>query len=97
MFELDQTNNLLADDNSSLASYAQFIYKPIQGLHLLAKYDYFDQNEMLLDGSISRYSMGIEFYPLNLFELKLQARKYEIDNINNDIKNEYLIQLHSWF
>ena len=97
MFELDNANNLLSDNTESVASYSQIVYKPIQGLHILAKYDYFDHNYDLLNGSLSRYSVGIELYPLNLFEVKLQLREYKVDNLDLNFNQEYLLQLHSWF
>ena len=77
----------------------KFVYKPVQGIHLLAKYDFFDRNYDLLDGDLARITFGVEFYLLNMLELDLQFRQYETNNINfsNDIDDEYLMQLHTWF
>ena len=72
------------------------VVKPIQGFHLLAKYDYFDHDYDFKTGSITRYSYGMEIYPLNMFEIKLQIRKYEADELIN-FDNEYLLQVHTWF
>ena len=94
-FETDWADNLLENNKNSFASYGQLVVKPIQGLHLLAKYDYFDHDYDFKTGSITRYSYGMEIYPLNMFEVKLQLRKYEAEELNFD--NEYLIQVHTWF
>ena len=75
------------------------MYKPIQGLHLIAKYDFFDYNETVENGALSRFSYGLEFYPLNMLEFKFQVREYNLDSIDTTINNkpEYLLQLHAWF
>jgi len=90
-------DNLLGNNQSSFASYMQFVYKPIQGLHLILKYDYFDSNYDISDGAVTRYSYGFEFFPLNMLEIKLQARKYSTENISLGLDVEYLLQLHTWF
>ena len=90
-YEIDQIQDLIRDE--SLASYLQFVYKPIQGLHIITKYDYFDYDADIANGSISRYSYGIEFYPLNILEIKLQVRDYSIETLDP----EYLLQIHTWF
>jgi len=97
MFEADLAENLFNTIETSFASYGQLVYKPIQGLHLIAKYDYFDHNYDFTSGSITRYSYGFEIYPLNMLEIKLQTRNYKIDGINLELDNEYLIQVHTWF
>jgi len=99
LFEVDLANNWLEDNITSYANMLQFTYKPIQGIHLFAKYDFFDKNYDLLNGSINRKSIGVEFYPLNMFEISLQIRKYDTENIvlENNKRDEFLMQLHSWF
>ena len=102
-FELDRAYDLFDLDNyeSSLAAYTQIVYKPIQGFHLVAKYDFFDYNESIQNGAINRYSYGFEFFPLNMLEIKFQIRDYNtnylVDNVKFDYGQEYLLQLHAWF
>ena len=97
-FEIDKAENIFADNQSSIASYAQLVYKPIQGLHLIAKYDYFDHDYDVQSGSISRFTYGLEFYPLNMLEIKLQIREYSTDSPSVvNLKPEYLFQIHTWF
>ena len=71
----------------------------MQGLHLIAKYDYFDRHVDYSSGAISRYSAGFEIYPLNILEIKFQARQNEVENnlTELDLNTEYLIQVHTWF
>ena len=96
-YEVDRIQNLIREE--SFASYLQFVYKPIQGLHIITKYDYFDYDADIASGSISRYSYGLEFYPLNILEIKFQIRDYTIDYINTTLAldQEYLLQIHTWF
>ena len=102
-FELDRAYDLFDLDNyeSSLAAYTQIVYKPIQGFHLVAKYDFFDYNETIQNGAINRYSYGFEFFPLNMLEIKFQIRDYNtnylVNNVKFDYSQEYLLQLHAWF
>ena len=99
-FEIDNVHNWI-DWYESQASYAQVVYKPIQGLHLIAKYDSFDRHVEFLSGSIERYSAGFEIYPLSILEIKIQMRRNEIENLhpitNIDLQDEYLLQVHTWF
>ena len=81
-------------------------------MHLIAKYDFFDYNETVENGALSRFSYGLEFYPLNMLEVKFQVREYYNINVFSDPvssmtgfdngwtttnKPEYLLQLHAWF
>lgn len=95
-FEFDKAYNWI-ENYKSLASYMELIYKPIQGVHLTAKYDYFDKDISVLNGSTERYSIGFNFFPINMLELKFQIREYELFSIDTNINTEYLVQLHTWF
>ena len=95
-FEFDKAYNWI-ENFKSMASYMELIYKPIQGVHLTAKYDYFDKDISVLDGSTERYSFGVNFFPINMLELKFQIREYELFSIDTNINTEYLVQLHTWF
>lgn len=95
-FEFDKAYNWI-ENFKSMASYMELIYKPIQGVHLTAKYDYFDKDISVIDGSTERYSFGVNFFPINMLELKFQIREYELFSIDTNINTEYLVQLHTWF
>ena len=99
-FEMDETNNWI-DSYKSRVGYGQLVYKPIQGLHVIGKYDFFDRHIEYNSGIIERYSAGFEIYPLSILEIKIQTRKNKIDfglpYYSAKLKNEYLIQVHTWF
>ena len=96
-FELDKAENLI-DGKNSYAFYDELAWEIKQGVHLIAKYDFFDPDEKFLTGAISRYTLGVELFPLNILEVKIQARLSEVDK-NGFIQPdpEYLVQFHTWF
>jgi len=98
LFEMDKVENWI-QDLDSYAAMLQMTYEPIQGIHLLAKYDFFDRNYDILGGTVGRKTLGFELYPLNMLEVDFQLRQYEIENIatNGTKDTEFLIQVHSWF
>ncbi len=96
-FEIDQAKNLILG-STSIANYNQIAWEVIQGIQIIGKHDFFDPQYELLSGSISRYSFGVELYPLNILEIKLQARMNKSDKFGVENPNpEYLIQTHFWF
>ena len=98
LFEIDKAENWI-NNFDSYAAMLQMTYEPIKGLHLLAKYDYFDHNYDLSDGSVGRKTLGFELYPLNILEVDFQVRQYELENLSTESTKdtEFLIQVHSWF
>jgi hypothetical protein len=96
-FELDKAENLI-DGKNSYAYYDELAWEIKQGVHLIAKYDFFDPDEKWKTGAISRYTLGVELFPLNVLEVKIQARLSEVDK-NGFIQPdpEYLVQFHTWF
>ena len=95
-YEIDRAYNWI-NNYESIASYFEIKYKPIQGVHIIGKYDYFDKNYDVSDGSVDRYSFGINIFPLNYIELKFQLREYKLYSIDSNPNTEYLVQLHTWF
>lgn len=95
-YEIDRAYNWI-NTYESIASYFEIKYKPIQGIHIIGKYDYFDKNYDVSDGSVDRYSFGINIFPLNYIELKFQLREYKLYSIDSTPNTEYLVQLHTWF
>ena len=96
-FAIDQAVNWIGD-NTSMALYDELAWAIIQGIQLIGKFDFFDPNTNLQDGSIARYTIGAEIYPLNIMEIKLQIRMNDVDMENAANKDpEYLIQTHLYF
>ena len=96
-FELDKAENLI-DGKNSYAYYDELAWEIKQGVHLICKYDFFDPDEKWTTGAISRYTLGVELFPLNVLEVKIQARLSEIDMAGfTQPDPEYLVQIHTWF
>ena len=96
-FELDKADDLIPGSNS-YAYYEEFAWEIKQGVHLIAKYDFFDPDEKWLTGAVSRYTLGVELFPLNILEIKIQARLSEVDKVGfTQTDPEYLVQIHTWF
>jgi len=95
--EVDLARNWVAPDVTTLASYSEVILEPVQGINILAKFDFLDENIDLRTDAITRYTAGIEFFPMSFFEVKAQARFTNLDESNEQPDPEYLIQFHTWF
>ena len=96
-FELDKADDLIPGSNS-FAYYEELAWEIKQGVHLIAKYDFFDPDEKWLTGAVSRYTLGVELFPLNILEIKIQARLSEVDKVGFIQPDpEYLVQIHTWF
>lgn len=106
--EVDWTKNLERYRGlKSLAAYAEANVKAIDGLWLVAKFDYFDGDREKDDqptprgqklpprtNSFKRYTFGVEFFPYSFVEVRPQYRiNSETTSIDN---NEFLIQFHFW-
>ena len=95
--EIDKAINW-PKDVTALASYGELNYKFKQGIHFVGKYDFYDPNLDWKNGAISRYTFGIEIFPLNILEIKLQSRFTQLDLYDVDQPEpEFLIQFHTWF
>jgi len=110
LFELDKVNNWVSyhaagNDNvnsvyyNSYANLFQFTYKVKQGMHMILKFDYFDKDFDTEDGSLLRKTIGFEYYPLNMFEVDFYIRNNSAENLvlDSNKKNEFLMQVHTWF
>ena len=94
--EVDIAENWV-DDNSSIASFSEFSYPVKQGLHLVARYDLFDEDIKIKNNAISRWTVGADVFPLSFFEIKLQGRFTSLSGDGENPEPEYLIQFHTWF
>ncbi len=82
----------------SLAVYQEVAYKIKQGLYLTGKYDFFDPQLDIKKGAVTRYSIGVDVFPLNILEIKLQARFNQVDATDYlQKKPELLFQTHFYF
>jgi hypothetical protein len=82
-----------ASDITGLISYVEADYMVVQGVDLKLAYDFYDQNLDVKDGAQSRYSFGVEFFPLAGVELRVLYRivTEEPTSIDN---NQLDVMLH---
>ena len=96
-YEVDQAKNW-PNTEEAFSGYSELACQIKQGIHLIGKYDFFDPEIARASGAISRYTVGMELYPLNILEIKLQTRFTRLDLTNATQPDpEYLIQFHTWF
>ena len=93
--ELDLAKNWVAGV-TSLASYSELCFEPVQGICLLAKYDFFDQDINLKGKALTRYTVGFELFPFSFLEVKAQARFTRVAGAEESPQPEYLLQFHTW-
>ncbi len=81
---------------TGMASYSEFALIVSQGFHLLAKYDFIDEDTQVLNNALSRFSLGVELFPLSFLEFKIQLRKTAVAGVGTS-PVEFLFQTHAWF
>ena len=94
--EVSQITNWPQENLSNIALLHQVSYRVIQGVDLIARYEYFDQDKDLLTGSIQRSSFGFELFPIPGIELKLSYRHSQLDlpDETPDSQGQFIGQVH---
>ncbi len=95
--EVDVAKNWVDGGITSLASYCEFIVEPIQGVNLVGKFDFFDEDMDLLGNDLTRYTVGLEIFPMAFFEVRAQVRLTRTSQGMDQPAPEYLVQSHTWF
>lgn len=81
---------------SGLATFVEAGYEVTPGLDLKLGYDFFDPDTDLKSGSVSRYSVGFEFFPVSGVEVRPVYRIVRDDP--EDVKNdEFQFLIHFYF
>jgi hypothetical protein len=97
-FELSQADNWITETESSLALYHELAYTLKQGIDLIGKYEFFDPDQDISNGSVQRFTAGIEIFPRYGLQYIIQTRLIQLENLNaDDPSAEFLFQLHYWF
>ena len=97
-FEVDKTDYWTGDSLQSLTLYHEFSYNIRQGLTAVGRYEYFDPDHHLRNGSVQRITAGIELFPRYGLQYIIQARFVYLENIEFTKPDpEFLIQVHYWF
>ncbi len=86
-----------ASSGTILTSYSEINYQMAKGLDAQLKYDFFDEDIDTLGSAIQRVTIGFELVPIPFVEFRFQARFTDYAGRNTSMKEEFLIQLHSWF
>ena len=95
--EIDLAANWVADDVTTLVSYSEFVIEALQGVNMLAKIDFIDENLNFAGAALTRYTLGTEIFPMSFFEIKAQVRFNQLSESSSSAEPEYLLQLHTWF
>ena len=96
MGEVDVAEEYIST-GTTYASYNELSYHYTNGCDLLLKYDYFDEDIDTLGGEIQRVTIGFEIFPVPFIEIRCQARFTDYKGNDAAMKEEFIIQLHTWF
>lgn len=79
---------------TSLASYLEVDLLVVQGLHAFLKYDRYNDDMALQENSLTRFTLGGEWFPLPFVELKPQLRVNTTTVPGKSFTIDILLQLH---
>lgn len=74
-------------------AYAEANYLVTPGVDLKAAYDFYDPDKDVQNGAMSRYSFGVEFFPVSGVEVRPMYRVV-VEDPENYSNNEFHIMLH---
>jgi len=78
---------------SSLVAFGEAGYVLTPGVDLKVSYDFFDPDRDLKTGAVSRYSVGVEFFPISGVEVR-PVYRILVEEPKNVENNELHILLH---
>jgi hypothetical protein len=79
---------------TALATFAEADYVATPGVDLKLSYEFYDQDIHFQTGSKSRYSIGVEFFPVSGVEIRPIYRILTQQNPDTGSKNEFDLMLH---
>ncbi|HTY58937.1 MAG TPA: hypothetical protein VMF59_08970 [Bacteroidota bacterium] len=79
---------------TALATYAEADYVVTPGVDLKLAYDFYDQDIKFKSGSKSRYSIGVEFFPVSGVEIRPIYRILTQQNPDTGTMSEFDLMLH---
>ena len=79
---------------TALATYAEADYVVAQGVDIKLSYDFYDQDIHFKTGSKSRYSVGVEFFPVSGVEIRPVYRILKQQTPDIGTMNEFDLMLH---
>ena len=87
-------------DLLSLAVLHEWSYRPLPGMDLFLRYEFWDPDISLQDGAIDRWALGVDLFPVNGIEFKLLYRIHGVDNadfLRADQDRQLLAQVHVYY
>jgi hypothetical protein len=91
-YDLIQTQHASGDVTGTVA-YVEANYVVTPGVDLKVAYDFYDPDKDVKGGSMSRYSFGVEFFPVSGVEVRPMYRVV-VEDPTNYSNNEFHIMLH---
>lgn len=93
--EYDIADDYLVQNSSSSALMVEAAYQIVKGLEAVVRYDRFDPNTEIDKDDLSRYVIGLDFYPYSFIEILPQ---YRIQMENPDVDNDsFVLQFHFYY
>jgi len=94
--EYSTLENAVDLSQSNLAILNQLSYRLFNGFDIIARYEFFDPEQTLLTGAITRVSLGVELFPIPGIEIKLSYRQSQLEfpDIILDPEGQLLGQIH---
>jgi hypothetical protein len=80
-------------DSTGIATHVEVDFVVTPGLDVKAAWDFFDPDKDLKTGSVSRYSVGFEFFPIQGFEVR-PVYRFVVDDPTNIKNNEFQFLVH---
>jgi hypothetical protein len=79
---------------TGLATYTEADFVLTQGVDVKVAYDFYDQDVNFKTGSKSRYSLGVEFFPVSGVEVRPMYRILKTQDPDTGTMNEFELMLH---
>jgi len=95
--EADITSDYTERGATGYATMAMLAYQVTQGFYLDLKHDFYDADVQFTGDSMTRYTLGLDLFPLSYIELLPQYRLLTLSTDKNYARSEVIIQGHFWF
>ena len=92
--EVDLITGWAGGGITSLATYLEVDVRVNQGLHAFLKYDFYDNDMAFQENSLTRFTLGGEWFPIPFVEFKPQLRVNSTTVKGKSFTIDILLQLH---
>jgi len=91
--EVDQIKNNGLSGVTGIVAYVEGDFMVTQGVDLKVAYDFYDPDKDVKSGSLSRYSFGVEFFPISGVEVRPMYRIIKSEPVDKK-DNEFDLIIH---